>query len=193
MKRLVQLVCFGLLTGIAQAGPISYTATLSGANEAPPNASPGTGTAFVTIDAVAHILEVSVIFSGLTSGNTAAHVHCCTAVPLTGTVGVATTTPTFTGFPTGATSGTYHHLFDLTQSSSFNGSFVNANGGTPAGAEAALAAGLAAGRAYLNIHTSPFPGGEIRGFLTQTPEPGTLLLVGLPLLGLAAAARRKRS
>ena len=133
------------------------------------------------------------IFSGLTSGNTAAHVHCCTAVPLTGTVGVATTTPTFTGFPTGATSGTYHHLFDLTQSSSFNGSFVNANGGTPAGAEAALAAGLAAGRAYLNIHTSPFPGGEIRGFLTQTPEPGTLLLVGLPLLGLAAAARRKRS
>jgi hypothetical protein len=45
---------------------------------------------------------------------------------------------------------------------------VTANGGTTAGAEAALLAGLEAGQAYLNIHTTMFPGGEIRGFLAST-------------------------
>ena len=64
-----------------------------------------------------------------------------------------------------------------------------ANGGTAAGAEAALGAGLAAGRSYLNIHTSAFPGGEIRGFLI--PEPASLALFGLGFAGLAAARRRQ--
>jgi len=40
---------------------------------------------------------------------------------------------------------------------------MSGHGGTAAGAEAALVGGLAAGQAYFNIHTSPFPGGEIRG------------------------------
>jgi hypothetical protein len=68
---------------------------------------------------------------------------------------------------------------------------VTENGGTPAGAEAALLAGLASGSAYLNIHTTLFPGGEIRGFLqpASVPEPATLTLVGL---GLGATIRRRR-
>ena len=50
---------------------------------------------------------------------------------------------------------------------SYNLAFVTAHGGTTASAAAALLAGLEAGQAYLNIHTTMFPGGEIRGFLQE--------------------------
>ena len=93
------------------------------------------------------------------------HIHCCTAVAGTSTVGVATQTPSFSGFPLGVTSGTYSRTFDLTLASSFNPSFVTANGSSVAAAEAALVAGIANGKAYLNIHSSFAAGGEIRGFL----------------------------
>jgi hypothetical protein len=54
-------------------------------------------------------------------------------------------------------------------SSSYNPSYVTNNGGTPATAFAALRAAISAGKAYLNIHSSMFPGGEIRGFLNLCP------------------------
>jgi hypothetical protein len=113
------------------------------------------------------MMTVAVVFNGLTTPNTAAHIHCCVDPP--GNVGVATTVPTFTGFPTGVTSGTYFHTFDMLALTSYNPAFVAAHGGTAASAAADLLAGLIAGRAYLNIHTPMFPGGEIRGFLQPTP------------------------
>jgi hypothetical protein len=80
-------------------------------------------------------------------------------------------------------------LFDLTLTSSFNGSFVTANGGSAAGAESALAAGLASGQAYFNIHTSTYPGGEIRGFFAPVPIPAAVWLYVSGLLGLIGVAR----
>ena len=90
-------------------------------------------------------------------------------------------------------SGSYTHTFDLTSSSVYTSGFLNNfGGGTAAGAQAALINGLNAGHAYVNIHNAVFPGGEIRAFVTATPEPTTYGLMAMGLAGLAGVARRRR-
>jgi hypothetical protein len=136
---------------------------LSGLNESPPHPeSTATGATTVFWDTSTSTMTVLVVFDGLTTPNTAAHIHCCVTAP--GNAGVATTTPTFTGFPGGVTSGTYTHTFNMLDAASYNPAFVSAQGGV-ANAAAALLAGLQSGRAYMNIHTQRFGGGEVRGFL----------------------------
>ena len=168
-----------------------YTAVLNGPSEDEPNDSPGLGTATVTIDLDAVTMRVQESFSSLQEGVTASHIHCCTDVPRAGAIGVATTVPTFTDFPSGVTSGTYDHTFDMTLASSYNASFVTANGGIN-DAFNALVAGLDEGTAYANIHTSLFPAGEIRGFLAPIPEPETygMMLAGLAMISVLARRRR---
>ena len=186
------LACAAAITLASESNgaTTTYTGALNGPNENPPVASAGTGTAIVTYDSTAQTLRVEIDFSGLTGNTTAAHIHCCIAAPAN--VGVATQTPTFSGFPLGVTSGSFDNTFDLTLASSFNAAFVTANGGTPAGAEAALANGLDNGQAYVNIHSSFDAGGEIRSFLAlqgvSVPSTSTAGLAALALLLAAAGA-----
>jgi hypothetical protein len=162
-----------------------FSTTLSGANEVPPTGSAGTGTALVTL--AADTLSVSITFSGLGSPDGAAHIHCCGPVGVNEPIAVP-----FTGFPTGVTSGSFNGSFDLTSLGSYSAAFLLANGNTAASAEAALIAGLNAGQAYANIHTTNFGGGEIRGQLAAVPEPATAFLAGGVLAALALL-RRKRA
>jgi hypothetical protein len=187
-KVLLSAMIVALSAAGAQAAPITYKTVLNGVNENPDVPTAGTGTATVIYDSATHLLGLDIAFSGLTGTTTASHIHCCEPNPLLNAI-VATTTPTFLGFPLGVTSGTYVNTLNLTLSSSWNQAFITANGGTLTSAEAALASGLANGAAYLNIHTSFAPGGEIRGTLTAVPEPATLALLGL---GMAAVAGRRR-
>ncbi|RFC49662.1 MAG: CHRD domain-containing protein [Verrucomicrobia bacterium] len=190
MKKIIFSLALLTLAPLAQAHTVMYYADLSGPAEAPPNASPGTGTALVTLDLDWVYMKVDVTFSGLQGTVTASHIHGPTAVAGTGTAGVMTMTPTFLGFPLGVTSGTYSQTFDLTLASSYNAAFIAANGGTVATALNAQIAAMDAGKTYLNIHTTSFAGGEIRGFLTPVPEPGT---AALGLVGGAVLMRRRRT
>lgn len=186
MKPAASLLALILVLAMAPAmfATTVYTGILLGSNEVPSNSSPATGNITVTLNFNA--LTVNETFSGLVGGPAAnAHIHCC-ALPGSNAV-VALP---FTGFP-GATSGTYAQTFDLTLLATYGTSFVTANGGTAASAEAALIAGLNSGQAYANIHDAAYPGGEIRGQLAAVPEPAALALVGAGL-GILALLRRRQ-
>lgn len=157
------------------ASPVSFGAHLDGASEAPPNGSTAFGDALVTLDNTMFTVAVHLDFSGLTAPATAAHIHCCTATPFSGVIGV------FLGFPAfpSATAGAYDNVFTL-----------------PSANFATLFNGIEEGRAYVNIHNVNFPGGEIRGFLipaqlSSIPEPATLVLL-LAGFGLAGTTTRRR-
>ena len=177
----------------ASAAVFMFEANLTGAQENPPVVTNGTGFGSVAIDTTLQTMRVIISFSGLTGNTTVAHIHCCAAVGAN--AGVATQTPTFTGFPAGVTSGFYDRTFDMTLASSFNATFITNNGGSAATAFAALLTGLQAGRAYQNVHSTFAPGGEIRGQLAAVPEPASwaMLITGFGVAGVALRRRRRRT
>ncbi|OQW76950.1 MAG: hypothetical protein BVN35_05855 [Proteobacteria bacterium ST_bin11] len=89
-------------------------------------------------------------------------------------------------------SASYDRTFDLSLASSFNAAFITNNGGTVSSAMNALLAGAATGKAYLNVHTASFPGGEIRGFLqpAAVPVPAAIWLFG-SVVGLFSLNARR--
>jgi len=164
MKRNIALGVL-VLVAVSLAAPhakanATFTTTLSGADEVPPVVSEATGSATLTL--AFNTLDVnSISFSGLTTNVTAVTIQ----VALPGVNGPAAII--LPGFPA-ATSGNYSMTFDLTLDGTYNPSFLTANGGTAASAESALVAAMLAGETYINIHDATFPGGEIRGQLSQT-------------------------
>src|SRR5438128_607534 len=136
MKNALIVLCLlalALAAVPASAGIITFNVTLNGLQEVPPNASPGTGFATIILDDIAATLSVNLTFSGLVAGTTAAHIHCCNGPGVVGPVVIP-----FTGFPTGVTSGAYSNTFS--------------------GISAANIAGIEAFQAYVNIHSTAFPG-----------------------------------
>src|SRR5204863_6153627 len=108
-----------------------FTATLTGSQETPPNNSTGTGAATLLLSPDEKTARVSLIFSGLSSGQTDAHIH--------GPAGPGISAPVIFPLPLGQVSD---FQIDLT---------------------ASQAQDLKNGLLYVNVHSSTFPTGEIRG------------------------------
>jgi Cu/Zn superoxide dismutase len=126
---------------------LTLTATLTGAQETPPNGSAGTGPVEVGLNGNQNGIVVDVSFSGLTANATAGHIH-------TGAAGVpGPVTFPFANVPS-ATSG------DIPEQA------------FPATAQQVL--DLKSGNMYANIHNANFPGGEIRAQLVTGPTAVSL-------------------
>ena len=163
-----KLLCVGLLAAsvvVGRAELYYFDIDLGGPYEVPPNASPASGFGTATYDSVAGTIALSVSFTGLLAPATASHIHDG-AAGVNGPVIVS-----FVPYTPATTSGTIT--------------------GTGLAFPLANVADLLAGDTYFNIHTSVFPGGEIRGQLMLVPEPATLALAGLGLGSLLLGKRRK--
>lgn len=194
MKNISQLIlvigAFGWMS--ARAETYQYTVSFSGANEFPANGSPGIGSGTANYDTATHLLQLQATFSGLQGNVTQTHIHAPTTQPGFQNAGIAVGNTSLPLFPLGVTSGSYSNTLDLSSSSVYNATFLNNNGATAAGAEAAFFSAMNQGKAYWNIHTSSFAGGEVRGFLTLVPEPSSVALAGVGLAGLALQGWRRR-
>jgi hypothetical protein len=190
MKQVLSVLALAAATGLAApAFAQTYRAVGSGPAESPPNASPGSS--MVTIDIGSSNLMVDMSFRDLVGTTSAAHIHCCTTDAFTGASAVAMP---FTDFPTGVHNGDYTMAIPLYEDKSYDPEFLKAHGGSAKGAATALVDGINANEAYVNIHTSEFPNGEIRGFVVAAPvpEPAEWGLMASGLAGLLWVARRKR-
>jgi hypothetical protein len=145
-----------------QATLIHFNVTLDGAQAG--TVSPGTGSATLDLDTVANTLVVNLSYSGLLAPTTNAHIHCCAPPGVSAGVIIPFVPP----FVTGLTSGTFLNTFNLT---------------------ATQVTQVASGLSYINIHTTLYPAGEIRGQIV--PEPASLALVFAGLV-VAALMRRPR-
>lgn len=160
MRRVLSLVLAGmftlLLSAQAHAQTLTYTATLSGSNEAPPVAATGAGGfATVTVNLTAQTIAWVVDVYNLPSGVTAGHIHA-------GGVGVAG--PVVVNFvvPTSASN-------DFRISGSAGAADVVARAAQGVNTWEDLVQALATGHAYVNVHSQVNPGGEIRGQLVLKP------------------------
>lgn len=127
---------------------LALGASLSGAQEVPANASPGTGLVGVLFNKATRNIYVTGNFSGLVAPSTAGHLH-------RGAFGVNGNVMLGLNFTTGLPIGVYSAT------------------GTLSVEDQAL---LESGSVYINIHSSTYPGGEIRGQLgASNPLPVKLL------------------
>lgn len=132
---LVLAGCTAMGAKPSSSNVVTLTATLSGANEVPPNTRPGTGQAEAQFNRDTNELQWKVSYSGLSGPATMAHIHG----PAAPTANASVVVP-FTNVGQSPITGTAKL--------------------TPA-----QAGDLLAGLYYVNIHTAAHPPGELRGQL----------------------------
>ena len=129
------------LTASAQQRFVGY---LTGAQEVPPNNSTARGVCTLILNSTETQMTVNCTYSGLSSPANAGHIHDMSPVGVNGMV----------RFPFTGVTGTSNTIGPFT----FNP--------TPA-----QIADLRAKRWYFNIHSTMFPGGEIRGQVKPVTQP----------------------
>lgn len=132
----------GAVYEIKSKAPTLFVANLDGAQEVPPTNSTATGTASLLLSPDEKTARVSLNFAGLTSTQTAAHIHGPAAVGVSG--------PVLFPLPNG-------------QVSDFEISLLPGQ-----------AQDLKNGLWYVNVHTSNFMNGEIRGQFLSPPSASSV-------------------
>jgi hypothetical protein len=192
----------------AHATIFEFKATLSGANEQPPNASTASGIAFLsyndlgTASVADDLYSFTMSVTGLAAEASAFHIHGAAtsteagaAVTENAPVRISLDAPPFLNLKSGGdllVGGNNISPPALIPETMPSGT----NAGHPPMTFLAMLTGHLA---YVNVHTPlplGVPSGEIRGQLIQVtaiPEPETyaLMLAGLGLVGWAASRRRK--
>lgn len=166
----------------ASAATQVYSFNLDGSQEVPANGSPAAGSAQFTVDDTLDTITFVLTAFNLEGTFAAAHIHG----------------PAMAGVNAGV-------VFSLTGANAdyagpvMAGPIAIGNSYMLYGADKAAGPSLAdqinaqPSMYYVNLHTSAFPGGEIRGQLAPVPEASTyaMMLGGLGLVGFMAARRRR--
>lgn len=162
LRAMLALAFCASFAPAAMADLFFFRCDMNGLNEVPPNNSPGTGKALLTFDDTTSMLTLtSGTYQDLLANSVGAHVHI-------GQAGV---------------NGPI--IIHLTHSNSTSGVLT---GSGPLNAQqitALFSAGL-----YINVHSTLFPGGEIRGQILAIPSPGAIAL--LPLSAWVTRPGRRR-
>jgi hypothetical protein len=169
MKKFLLLILgIVVLPLLSRAQLVLFTANMAGSNEVPPNASPAIGFATASLDLSTDFFVFNDSWSGLSAPATASHIHA--PAPPGSNAPVIIPFSSANGFIVGSTSGTVSYSGTLTS---------------------AQVSELLDGMFYVNVHSSVFPGGEIRGQILATPVPeaSTYALSGGALLLMLAYRR----
>jgi hypothetical protein len=129
-----------VMSFVATANAEIFTANLTGAQEVPPAATTATGYARIVINESTGALTFTVVFNGLTSNQTASHIHAPAAIG-------ASTGVAINFGAVGGTSGTISGATTITPTQLSQ---------------------LRQGLGYVNVHSVNFSNGEIRGQLAKS-------------------------
>ncbi len=130
------------LAATSAVAATGFSANLTGTAENPPVSTAASGAATCVLNNAGTQLQISVAFQNLTTAYSASHIHGYAAAGSNASVKFG-----FASVLTNANrNGTFNGVWNLTATDATN---------------------LLAGLMYVNIHSSTFPGGELRGQLIQ--------------------------